>query len=157
MSQTKRKDQAIKLCMGMNTREISPLYLIFRWFHFQKQEAGSDWRERYLFDMTVQQVKKIWKGSIKETAMQEKERWRFHGLRKCFGTALQERGVDKGLVAYAGRWSVVSTSIYKYVLYSLEDMAKIASVLWDKKKITEHGQDMDAYELELLSRWNKTI
>ena len=48
----------------------------------------------------------------------------------------------------------MSSSIYKYVIFTLDDMAALASVIWEKRKVTEYGQDLDEYELELLAKWN---
>ena len=79
----------------------------------------------------------------------EPEKWRYHGLRKGFATTLQQREINQGLIAYAGRWKLVA-SIYKYMIFTLEDMRKIASMIWDKKRETMMHTDLDEWEIQIL-------
>ena len=153
-SKGKKQDEKVRITIGINKGNICILYLIFRWYHHQKQKAGKDWKEQFLFDLTVQQIKKKWKEIINEMNMFEKNRWRYHGLRKGFATSLQQRGIDKGLISYAGRWSLQMT-VYKYITYALESMEPLAKVMWDKRRTSTYGQDLDEYELKMIINWGK--
>ena len=87
----------------------------------------------------------------------EGHRYRYHGLRKGFATSLQQREVTQGLIAYAGIWSLMSSSIYKYVIYTLEDMLPIASDLWDKEISTLHSKDLDETENDIMKELRKNL
>ena len=153
-SKTKKTDETIRIAIGNNEGNIKIIYLLYRWFHIRKQQAGRDWKDKYLFSMTVQQLTEKWKIIINEMDMFEKKKWRYHGLRKGFATSLQQRGIDKGLISFAGRWAVLAT-IYKYITYNLENMEPIAATLWDQKRITTYGQDLDQCELDIISKLKK--
>ena len=148
-SKTKGKGEAIKLVLGKNDLEPKPILIIYEWFHHRKRKTKINWRESFLFDISLQKTKKKWNQIIKEMQILEPNRWRYHGIRKGFATSLQQREVNQGLIAYAGRWKLVA-SIYKYMIFTLEDMEKIASILWDKKRGTLIYTDLDDWEIQIL-------
>ena len=153
-SKTKGIGEVIKLILGNNKTKIRPISLIYEWFHQRKKESGEDWKNNFLFSLTLQQAKKNWKKIIQEMQVMEPEKWRYHGLRKGFATSLQQREINQGLIAYAGRWSLVE-SIYKYMIFTLEDMQQIASLIWDKKRQTMMHTDLDEWEIQILKDMRK--
>ena len=141
-SKTKGTEETIKLVLGRNKIEPKLILMMYEWFHHRKKIMGSNWRESFLFSTSLQQTKKKWKEVIKEMQIMEPKRWTYHGLRKGFATSLQQREINQGLIAYAGRWKLVA-SMYKYMIFTLEDMKKIVSLLWDKKRETLIHIDLD--------------
>ena len=74
--------------------------------------------------------------------------------KKRIGTSLQQREIEQGLIAFGGRWSLVA-SMYRYVIYNLEDMKRLAEILWDREIETFDAKDMDAWELEMMKNTEK--
>ena len=131
------------------TDNIAGRFMIYEWFHHRKRMVGNGQGEKFLFSLSLQKVKNTWKQVIKSMDVWEKERWRYHGLRKGFATSLQQREIPQGLVAYAGRWNLVA-SMYQYICYTLEDMLEIAPMMWDRDRETLEFRDLDAWEMETL-------
>ena len=153
-SKTKGIGEAIKLLLGRNETEIKPLLLVYEWYHMRKEELGNDWKNEFLFTLSLQKVKKMWKSIIKQMQILEPEKWRYHGLRKGFATSLQQRDINQGLIAFGGRWSLVA-SIYRYTIYTLEDMLPLAAIIWDRERETLEHKDLDNWELEMLKNVKK--
>ena len=76
--------------------------------------------------------------------MMEPEKRRYHGLRKGCATSLQQREINQGLIACAGRWSAAA-STYKCMIFTLEDMLHVASHIWDKRRETMMHTDLDEW------------
>ena len=148
-SKTKGINEDIRLVLGSNKGKIKPMKIIYEWYHHRKRQHETQWKHSYLFSMSIQTVKKMWKSTIKDMGVYEGERWRYHGLRKGFATSLQQRQVEQGLIAYGGRWSLVA-SMYRYIIYTLEDMKKLAPIMWDREIETFEVKDLDDWEIEML-------
>ena len=150
-SKTKAKNESIELAIGNNNGNISPLYLIYRWYHWRR---STEKLEKYLFSLSLQEAKKIWKKAIAGMNMLDGKKWRYHGLRKGFATSLQQRKVSQGLIAYAGRWSLVS-SFHKYALFTNDELLPLAGIMWNTRRRSLICQDLDEAELEILREVKK--
>ena len=156
-SKTKANGTMVQLVLGRNASKIKPLLIIYEWFHYRKKLAKDDWKHLFLFDISVQKIKILWRHIILSMDLYEGHRYRYHGLRKGFATSLQQREVTQGLIAYAGRWSLLSSSIYKYVIHTLEDMIPISSILWDREVSTLQCKDLDATENDIMKELRKNL
>ena len=156
-SKTKANGTMIQLVLGRNASKIKPLLIIYEWFHYRKSIARDNWKQLFLFDISVQKIKILWRHIILSMDLYEGHRYRYHGLRKGFATSLQQREVTQGLIAYAGRWSLLSSSIYKYVIYTVEDMLQISSILWDKEVSTLQCKDLDETENDIMKELRKNL
>ena len=156
-SKTKANGTMIQLVLGRNASKIKPLLIVYEWFHYRKALAKDNWKQLFLFDISLQKIKILWRHIILSMDLYEGHRYRYHGLRKGFATSLQQREVTQGLIAYAGRWSLLSSSIYKYVIYTLEDMMPISSILWDKEVSTLQCKDLDATENDIMKELRKNL
>ena len=156
-TKTKAKGDIVHMVLGRNRTIINPLLIVYEWYHYKKRIAKENWKQTFLFDISLQKMKVLWKHIILSMQLYEGHRYRYHGLRKGFATSLQQREVNQGLIAYAGRWSLLSSSIYKYVIYTLEDMMKLSSELWDQDIKTLQCKDMDESETEIMLKLRKNL
>ena len=58
-SKTRGIGEDIKLVLGRNESKQKPLILLYEWFHYKKRKTRDNWREIFLFGISLQHMKKI--------------------------------------------------------------------------------------------------
>ena len=150
-TKTKKIGDDTTIMMGRNEGDIKPLLMSYEFWKMRKLENAA-----FLFFLSIQRTKKLWKQVITEMRWVDEKKWRFHGLCKGFASSLQQRKVEPGLIAFAGRWKLMR-SMYRDIIYTSESMEIIASILWGTIPTSIEVMDLDAGELDTVRNMSKEV
>jgi len=161
-TKTGKRNKSVYLRLGRTEGKIDPLMLLYMLKLVQKNgwygKCRAKGEEDYLFETDgyeghLKQQKKMWKMVVEEAGCLEKEKYRMHGTRKGFATALMRKGVQQSLISFAGRWAILG-AINRYIHHTQEELIPLAQIIMYGKDENKKILDLDEEERKAIGALN---
>ena len=113
----------------------------------------------YLFEVDgfkgdLKTQKEMWKEVVLEANCFEPERYKMHGTRKGFATALMRKGIQQSLISFAGRWAILG-AINRYIHHVQEELLTLAKVILYGRDQNQKILDLDQEEMMAISKMDQ--
>ncbi len=160
-SKMRNTNQNAFVMMGRSGIKLDPALLLFDWYHAlrllakKKSNKYKFSANAYLFQningspISTAQFRLKFKKLVYYIGFMNAERLALpHSLRKGFASQLTRNGVEKGLIAFAGRWKLPE-SFYIYVSHVEQDMDKLAYFYFHApNNVAAYEYDFDQLEYQ---------
>ncbi len=167
-SKTRNTNEIAYTIIGRTNHIIDPCLMLYDWYFTLKQLSKAKdnnfifRKNKYLFQnldgshINTDTFRKLFKELVKFCGFIDWERLGLpHALRKGFASQLTKHGVDKGIIAWIGRWKLPE-AIYIYISYEEYGQTLITKYYFKAKSSRSYEYDFDEAEYKYFMKTQTT-